>query len=114
MVPAALKEAMTHHALAKQKKDDCQDDYKQELSNSEGGWLRSCRACSIQLCHQSYLSARSGACLGPALNDPSFPVSLFKLYRSLPRVSFHSDDQDVVRSEPGLTYSHRTGNRRFR
>jgi hypothetical protein len=33
--PAAFKEAMTHHALAKQKKDDCQDDYKQQLSNSE-------------------------------------------------------------------------------
>jgi hypothetical protein len=38
--PAAFKEAVTHHALAKQKKDDCQDDYKQQLSNSERGWLR--------------------------------------------------------------------------
>jgi hypothetical protein len=35
MKPAAFKEAVTHHALAKQKKDDCQDDDKQELSNSE-------------------------------------------------------------------------------
>jgi hypothetical protein len=26
--PAALKEAVTHHAFAKQKKDDCQEDYK--------------------------------------------------------------------------------------
>ena len=24
-----------HHAVAKQKKDDCQEEYKQELSNSE-------------------------------------------------------------------------------
>jgi hypothetical protein len=32
--PAASKEAVTHHALGKEKKDDCQDDYKQELSNS--------------------------------------------------------------------------------
>jgi hypothetical protein len=29
------KKAMTHHALAEQKKDDCQDNYKYELSNSE-------------------------------------------------------------------------------
>jgi hypothetical protein len=29
------KEAMTHHVLAKQKKDDCQDNYKHEVSNSE-------------------------------------------------------------------------------
>jgi hypothetical protein len=33
--PATFKEAMMHHALAKQKKDDCQDNYKHELSNSE-------------------------------------------------------------------------------
>jgi hypothetical protein len=26
----ASKEAMTHHVLAKQKKDDCQGDYKHE------------------------------------------------------------------------------------
>jgi hypothetical protein len=32
---AALKEAVTHHALAKQKKDDHQDNHKQELPNSE-------------------------------------------------------------------------------
>jgi hypothetical protein len=46
--PAAFKEAVMHHALAKQKKDDCQEDYKQELSNSERGWLSSCRARRIQ------------------------------------------------------------------
>jgi hypothetical protein len=32
---AASKEAVTHHALEKEKKNDCQDDYKQELSNPE-------------------------------------------------------------------------------
>jgi hypothetical protein len=46
--PAAFKKAVMHHALAEQKKDDCQEDYKQELSNSERGWLSSCRARRIQ------------------------------------------------------------------
>jgi hypothetical protein len=32
--PAASKEAVTHHVLAKQKNDDYQDDDKQELHNS--------------------------------------------------------------------------------
>jgi len=32
---AAFMEAMTDHALGKQKKDDCQDDYKKEASDSE-------------------------------------------------------------------------------
>jgi hypothetical protein len=38
--PAAFKEAVMHHALAKQKKDDRQEDYKQELSliPNEGGF----------------------------------------------------------------------------
>jgi hypothetical protein len=44
----ASKEAMTHHVLAKQKKDDCQDNYKQEMSNSERVWLSSCRVRPIQ------------------------------------------------------------------
>ncbi len=35
MKPAALKESVTHHAVAEQKKDDCQDNYKQELPRSE-------------------------------------------------------------------------------
>jgi hypothetical protein len=47
--PAAFMEAVTHHALAKQKKDDCQDDYKQELSNSERGWFSSGRGRCIHL-----------------------------------------------------------------
>ena len=50
--PATLKEAMTHHALPKQKKDDRQDSYKQELSNSEKGWLSSGRG---QLIHFAFL-----------------------------------------------------------
>jgi hypothetical protein len=33
--PATLKEAMTHHAFAKQEKDDCHDNYKYKLSNPE-------------------------------------------------------------------------------
>lgn len=53
----ASKKAMTHHVLAKQKKDDCQDNYKQEMSNSERGWLPSTRVLRIQVsCHQSDLS----------------------------------------------------------
>jgi hypothetical protein len=52
--PAAFMEAVMHHALAKQKKDDCQDDYKQELSNSERGRLSSGRGRRIQRsCHQA-------------------------------------------------------------
>ena len=35
-------EAVTHHALGEQEKDDCEDDYKQETSNSETRWLSSC------------------------------------------------------------------------
>jgi hypothetical protein len=32
---AAFKEAMMHHAIDKEKKDDCQEDCEQELSNPE-------------------------------------------------------------------------------
>jgi hypothetical protein len=46
--PAAFKEAVMQHALAKQKKNDCQEDYKQELFNSERGRLSSGRARRIQ------------------------------------------------------------------
>jgi hypothetical protein len=46
--PFALKEAVTQHGLAKQKKDDWQQDYKQEMSNSERGWLSSGRVRRIQ------------------------------------------------------------------
>jgi hypothetical protein len=68
MDPAASTEAMMHHALGKQKKDDCQDDYKQERSNSEPGQLWSCRGRRIQMsCHQSCVYSRSGACHGTAI-----------------------------------------------
>jgi hypothetical protein len=50
--PATLKEAMTHHTLTQQKKDDRQDSYKQELANSEKGWLSSGRG---RLIHLSFL-----------------------------------------------------------
>jgi hypothetical protein len=34
---AALKEAVMHHALTKQKNGDCQGDQKQKLSHLEPG-----------------------------------------------------------------------------
>jgi hypothetical protein len=34
---AAFMEAVTHHALGKQKKSDCQDGKKQEPANFEPG-----------------------------------------------------------------------------
>jgi hypothetical protein len=39
--PAPFVEAVTDHALGEQKKDDCEDDYNQETSNSELRWLSS-------------------------------------------------------------------------
>jgi len=66
---AASKEAVTHHALEKEKKNDSQDDCKQELSNPECGWLFSFRVRRMRIsCHQISLSARSGACHGTALH----------------------------------------------
>jgi len=63
--PAASKEAVMHHAMDKEKKNDCQDDYKQELSDSERGWFFSFRVRRIRVsCHQISLSARSGSCYG--------------------------------------------------
>jgi hypothetical protein len=41
VAPASSKEAVTHHAVGKQKKEDCQDNYKQELSNPNRMDLRS-------------------------------------------------------------------------
>jgi hypothetical protein len=35
VAPAPSKEAVTHHALGKQKKEECQDNYKQQLSNPQ-------------------------------------------------------------------------------
>ena len=45
--PAALKEAVTHHAVAQPKKQDRKQEYKQELSGSERGWLSSSRVRRI-------------------------------------------------------------------
>lgn len=51
--PLARMEVVTLHTLAKQKKEDCQDDCKQELTKSERGWLSSCRSPRVQRsCHQ--------------------------------------------------------------
>jgi len=33
--PSAFKEAVTHHAVAEQKKDDSQENYNQELPGSK-------------------------------------------------------------------------------
>jgi hypothetical protein len=56
-------EAVTHHALSKEKKSDCQDNKKQELSNSEPERLLSFRGFVIRiLCHLSYLSAKPSDC----------------------------------------------------
>jgi len=59
---AALEEAVSHHAMAKHKKDDCQEDYKQELSNSERRWPSPRTARRIQIsCHQSAPFAKSSS-----------------------------------------------------
>ncbi len=47
MIPATLKESMTHHAVAEQKKDDGQEDYKKEFSSSERRWLLFFRAVGL-------------------------------------------------------------------
>jgi FtsP/CotA-like multicopper oxidase with cupredoxin domain len=38
VAPASSKEAVTHHVVGKQKKEDCQDKDKQELSNPQTQW----------------------------------------------------------------------------
>jgi hypothetical protein len=56
IAPASSKEAVTHHAMGKQKKEECQDNYKQELSDPQphGPSFVSCRCLQIS-CHQSRL-----------------------------------------------------------
>jgi hypothetical protein len=52
--PASSEEAVTHHAVGKQKKEECQDNYKQELSNPQPhgpSFFR--RPCFQISCHQS-------------------------------------------------------------
>ena len=67
--PAASKEPVMHHAFDKEKKDECQGDYKQELSNPERGGLFSFRGRRIRIiCHQICLSAGSVACHGTAIH----------------------------------------------
>jgi hypothetical protein len=54
VTPASPEEAVTYHALAKQKEDDNQDDYKQKLSNSYPLGRSSLRSRCIQPdCHQT-------------------------------------------------------------
>jgi hypothetical protein len=66
--PAACMEAVTHHALGKQKEDNCQDDYEQELSYSELWWHSSGRGGRIRVSrHRGCLSAMSGECQGTAI-----------------------------------------------
>jgi hypothetical protein len=59
IAPASSKEAVTHHAMGKQKKEDGQDNYKQELSDPQphGPSFVSCRCIQIS-CHQSRLRNR--------------------------------------------------------
>jgi hypothetical protein len=58
---AAFKEAVVHHALAKEKKGDCQGDQKQKLPNCEPARPFWFRGCLIRVrCHVSYLSPESG------------------------------------------------------
>jgi hypothetical protein len=46
--PLALKEAVTHHAVAEQKKDDGQKNHKEEFSSPERGRPWSFRVGRIQ------------------------------------------------------------------
>jgi hypothetical protein len=54
VAPASSKKAVTHHAVGKQKKEECQDSYKQELSNQHGPSFSRPRSIQIS-CHQSRL-----------------------------------------------------------
>ena len=62
VAPASSKEAMTYHVVGKQKKEDCQDNDKQELSNSQPDGISFFGSRCIQIsCHQSRLPTRLGA-----------------------------------------------------
>ena len=56
VTPASSEEAVTHHAVGKQKKEECQDNYKQEPSNAQphGPAFFSRRCIQISF-HQSRL-----------------------------------------------------------
>ena len=56
VAPASSKEAVTHHVVRKQKKEECQDNYKQKLSNPQPDGPSFLRPRCIQIrCHQSRL-----------------------------------------------------------
>jgi hypothetical protein len=56
VAPASSKEAVTHHAVGKEKKEECQDNYKQELSNAQPHGPSVFRRPCIQISrHQSRL-----------------------------------------------------------
>jgi hypothetical protein len=56
VAPASSKKAVTHHAVGKQKKEECQGNYKQELSNPQPHGPSFFSRCRIQIgCHQSRL-----------------------------------------------------------
>ena len=60
---AASKKAVMYHAQAKQINNDCQNNKKQELSNSEPELRLSFRRFFIRIrCHLSYLSTKSCDC----------------------------------------------------
>jgi hypothetical protein len=80
-------EAVMHHALGKQKKDNCQDDKKQKLSNSGPGRLLPRRGCLIRiLSHLSYLSAKSGDCRDNAIRAPG-PTQQSALFCSISKIA---------------------------
>jgi len=67
--PAAYVEAVTHHALGEQKKDDCEDDYKQETSDSESRWLSS--RPDVRLRHARYFTPHGASCAPEPKSDDS-------------------------------------------
>ena len=106
MDPAASKEAVMHHAMDKEKKNDCQDDYKQELSDSERGWFFSFRVRRIRVSCHHILSARSGAYLETAVHRIHFRVAVQTaslLPPGVHRAAFAPYNQAVIRSKPDLT-----------
>jgi len=101
--PATTKEAVTHHALGEQKKDDCQDDYKQETSNSEPGWLSSCRVRHIRVtCHLSCLPIGENA--EPGLHN-SCPASLWVSDMRIELFSFGGLGSWVLGANVGYKFS---------
>jgi hypothetical protein len=52
--PAALMEAVMHHALAKQEQDDYQDGHEENTSNAKSDCLSVCMGLRIRMSrHQS-------------------------------------------------------------